>query len=210
MFGWSAEEALGKTLDQLLQSEEEAAEFTKALTEIQRTNRPVGPAEYHFRRKDGTKGFCLSTIFPIPSGDGVPCFACMDVDITDRKRTRAALRQSEERLRLAWETTPDALTISRLKDAVYVNVNKGYTLLTGYQRDEVIGKSALDVPFWTDPRDREPIVAALRRDGHIRNYETKLRRKDGKRGRFLVLAGLMTLDGVPHLLAVTKDIEDRN
>ncbi len=208
MFGWSAEEALGKTLDQLLQSEEEAAEFTKALTEIQRTNRPVGPAEYHFRRKDGTKGFCLSTIFPIPSGDGVPCFACMDVDITDRKRTRAALRQSEERLRLAWETTPDALTISRLKDAVYVNVNKGYTLLTGYQRDEVIGKSALDVPFWTDPRDREPIVAALRRDGHIRNYETKLRRKDGKKRTVLVSAGLMTLDGVPHLLAVTKDIED--
>jgi len=208
VFGWTAEEAVGKTLDQLIQTADEAAEFMKAIGEIERTNRALGPSEYHFRRKDGTEGFSLATMFAIPSGDGGRYFVCMDVDITQRKSDREALRQSEERHRTAWETSPDALSISRLKDGVYVDVNSGYTFLTGYTRDEVLGKSALDIPFWADTTDRAPFAAALEQHGHVRNFETRLRRKDGETRSILISAGLMMLEGEPHLLAVTKDIDD--
>ena len=61
----------------------------------------------------------------------------------DRKRSEEALRTSEERLRLAWDTSPDYFSISRLKDAVMVDVNKGFTQLTGYTREEVVGRSEL-------------------------------------------------------------------
>ena len=109
---------------------------------------------------------------------------------------------------MAWETTPDALSISRLEDGTYVELNEGYTFLTGYARDEVVGKTALDLAFWADPRDREFIVAHLRQHGNMRNFETKLRRSDGEIRSILVSAGLMMLSGDPHILAVTKDIED--
>jgi PAS domain S-box-containing protein len=123
-------------------------------------------------------------------------------------RAIEALRDSEERFRLAWETTPDALSITRLEDGSYVDVNEGYTFLTGYTRDEIVGKSALDLPFWPDPRDRQAIVAQLRKHGHVRNFETKFRRRDGEIRSILASAGLMMLSGDPHLLAVAKDIEE--
>jgi two-component system, cell cycle sensor histidine kinase and response regulator CckA len=130
------------------------------------------------------------------------------LEVQERRQAEGALRESEERLRLAWETSPDALSISRLKDGTYVDVNHGYTFLTGYARDEVIGRSALDIPFWADPADRGPFAAALAQHGHIRNFETRLRRKEGEERTILVSAGLMMLGDEPHLLAVTKDIED--
>lgn len=129
-------------------------------------------------------------------------------DITDRKRAEEALRTSEGRFRLAWETSPDALSISNLKDGTYVDVNEGYTFLTGYPREDVVGRSALEMPFWADPRDREPFVAALAKHGALRNYETRLRRRDGEIRTILISAGLMSINGDQHLLAVTKDIED--
>ncbi len=129
-------------------------------------------------------------------------------DVTARKRAEDRVRESEERLRMAWETSPDALTISRLKDGTYVDVNRGYTFLTGYTRDEVVGRSAVDIPFCADPADRGRIVAALEQQGHVRNFETRLRRKDGEERTILISAGLMMWEDEPHLLVVTKDIED--
>lgn len=121
---------------------------------------------------------------------------------------REAVRESEERLRLAWETSPDAFSISRLKDGVYVDVNKGYSDLTGYSRDEVIGASALDLPIWCDPADREPLVSGLTEKQYVRNLKTKFRLKNGEIRPVLISAGLMMLGGEPHLLALTKDITE--
>ena len=139
---------------------------------------------------------------------GNPANLLTMLDVTERKKAAAALRSSEERLRLGWETSPDALSISRVADGTYVEVNGGYTFLTGYERDEVIGRSALDIPFWADSRDRDPFVETLEKDGHVKNFETRLRRKDGEERTILISAGIMKLEGEPHLLAVTKDIED--
>jgi two-component system, cell cycle sensor histidine kinase and response regulator CckA len=208
IFGWKADGAVGKTPDQLMHTREETAQFMKALMEIERTNQPLGPAEFHFTRKDGTDGYCLSTLFAIPSGGEGLCFVCMDVDITERKQARQELLQSEERMRLAWHTTPDALSITRLDDGTYIDVNEGFTFLTGYGRDEVIGKSALTLPFWDDPAQRQAFIAQLKQHGHARNVEITIRRKEGQTQAALASAGLMMLDGEPHLLSVTKNIED--
>ncbi len=124
-----------------------------------------------------------------------------------RKRAEDALRASEERLRLAWETTPDALTISRVEDGAYVDVNQGYVDLTGYSRLDVIGRSALELSFWEDSGHRHVLVNHLIKHGHVRNLQAKMRRKDGEVRTVLISAGLMRLQGRPHILEVVKDIE---
>jgi len=129
-------------------------------------------------------------------------------DVTEQKRAQEGLRESEGRLRLAWETSPDAFSISRLRDGIYVDVNKGYSDLTGYSREEVLGASALDIPIWCDPAAREPLVSGLMQTGHVRNLKTQFRLKNGEIRPVLISAGLMTLLGEPHLLAITKDITE--
>lgn len=71
--------------------------------------------EWRFTHRDGTEGYCLSTLFPIPSFNNHPWFACMDVDITGQKQMENRLLQSEERYQalLTRQRTPFSLAIMK-------------------------------------------------------------------------------------------------
>jgi len=129
-------------------------------------------------------------------------------DITERKRIEEALAESEERFRTAFQTSPDSININRLDDGVYIDINEGFTTITGYQREEVIGRSSSDINIWHEPKDRERLVEGLRKDGYVRNLETSFCYKDGRVRTGLMSASVVLLDGVPHILSVSRDIED--
>jgi two-component system cell cycle sensor histidine kinase/response regulator CckA len=129
-------------------------------------------------------------------------------DITERIKAEEDLKASEERFRLAWDTIPDALSIGKLESGTYVDVNNGFTLLSGYSKEEVVGRSGLDIGLWARPGDRESFLTALGKHGHIRNYETELIGKNGESRTILLSAGIMNLGEEQHLLAIGKDIED--
>jgi two-component system, cell cycle sensor histidine kinase and response regulator CckA len=130
-------------------------------------------------------------------------------DITRRKQAEDALRSSEDRFQKAFHHSPDAININRLRDGLYVEVNSGFLALTGYEKHEVIGRSSLDLGIWADPGDRDRLVAALARDGEISNLEARFRAKDGAERTALMSASVITLDGEPHILSLTRDITER-
>ncbi len=108
LYGWPAEEALGKTLDALILAPAEAVSFVACLADIAATGGPAGPYEMRFRRRDGSEGVVLSTTFAIPSAEERPIFVCMDVDISERKQVEeelqklaAVVRYSSELVNLA-------------------------------------------------------------------------------------------------------------
>ncbi len=96
MFGFRADEALGKTLVELIYTPEQQTEFMQTLAGIELRDDIVGPLESSFRRRDGSVGTCLSTMFGIPGDAGEPYFVCMDVDLTERKRVESELRQAQK------------------------------------------------------------------------------------------------------------------
>ena len=96
MYGWRKEEAVGKTLDQLIHTPEEMAVFIATCKEIQRTGKPTKPTEYTFKRRDGSLGTCISTIFALPEDKGQTFFVCMDFDITKRCQVEEQLRQAQK------------------------------------------------------------------------------------------------------------------
>lgn len=119
-----------------------------------------------------------------------------------------ALRASEEKFRLAFETSPDSVAITRARDGMFVSVNKGFEQITGYTRAEVIGKTSLEINIWKDPEDRRKIVEGLQARGEARDYEAPFLTRDGE------IIGLMSaviiqLDGEPHILNITRDITAR-
>lgn len=150
-------------------------------------------------------------------------------DISERKRVEEALRdytrkledytaelvdadqkmrESEQRFRLAFETGPDPVTLTRFDDGRYVDVNNSFTDLTGYAKAEVIGRSSYtDYSLWANRAEAEVFISGLQEGGH-RNLPMRLRVKDGGIRECLVSASVFELGGDPHLLTLMRDITE--
>ncbi len=131
------------------------------------------------------------------------------IDITDSKHSEKALRASEAKFRLAFLTSPDSINLNRIHDGRFLDINEGFTKITGYAREEVIGKTSLELNIWDDPQDRERLVAALEREGFVENMEARFRGKDGRIIIGLMSARALRIDNEDVILSITRDITER-
>jgi two-component system cell cycle sensor histidine kinase/response regulator CckA len=127
-------------------------------------------------------------------------------DATERVRGEEALRESEERFRIAFQTSPDSIGMSRLEDGVFVTLNDGFTRVHGYATSEAVGRSSVELQLWDDPADRERLVAALKADGYVQDLQATFRRKDGQRFPGLMSAQIIRLRGQEYLLSTVRDM----
>jgi len=96
------------------------------------------------------------------------------------RTAEAVLRESSPRFRVAFETIPEGAAITLLEDGLVIDVNSGFSDITGYAQGEVVGKSTLAVPLWHDPKERLRFVDTVTAKGVVHNLEVKLRHKDGR------------------------------
>ena len=209
VFGWRAEEAIGKKLEQLIFTEEQGAAFSAKLVEIRQTKKPAGPIEFRFDRRNGQEGWCLSTIFEIPGKSDEPQFICMDVDITERKAAENALRASEELFSKAFCASPDIMSVSDLETGRYIEVNDVHARLLGFPRHEIIGRSPMELGILEDPEDYRTYVRELRAHGRVRDFEIRAQNRQGKSLIVSVSAELVQLGGRTCVLRVSRDITAR-
>lgn len=130
-------------------------------------------------------------------------------DITERKKADHKIRESEERFRLVFHTIPDVVSLSSLSDGTYIDVNKTFNELTGYSRDEALGKSTLDLNIWKNPQDRVRFISLLKKNGSVDNMELEFRTKHGKIINGLLSAGIVQLNQENVILSIFHDITDR-
>lgn len=122
------------------------------------------------------------------------------------KQTTQALRDKEKLFRTAFYTSPDAININRLSDGLYIDVNEGFERITGWKRDEVIGKTSHEISIWQSPEDRDRLVATLKADGFCENLEAHFRMKDGRIIIGLMSAKTVEVKGETCILSITRDI----
>ncbi len=182
LYGWTAIEAMGKPLDQLVWSTDEAAAFKKSLTEIEQSGKTMGPVEYQTRNRQREPLWVESTIFPIP-GDapGEFFFVCMDVDVSRRKQAEQTLRDSEARLQYVLEATQDAIWDYDLRTGL-VGHNIRWCEILGLP--EAMLQHPVGVFFdliHPDDRQRtmEAITESIEKDSYY-NVEFRLRHATGR------------------------------
>jgi len=136
--------------------------------------------------------------------------AGINIDITERKQTEAALIQSQDKFSKAFQFSPDPMSITTLKEGLYIQVNDAYLKTTGYREDEVIGRTIWELDIWVETEGRRDIIIKqIYECGGIRNIETKFRLKSGEIKTALISAEIIDIDGEAHLLIITRDITER-
>jgi PAS domain S-box-containing protein len=123
--------------------------------------------------------------------------------------TERALRSSEEILSTAFRNSPDAFSINPFPNGPYLEVNDGYTRLTGYSRDEVLGKTPRQMNLWVDSEQREEVLARLRESGHVRDFEFRFRSKAGLIRIGQMSASVVDIRNQHCSLVIVRDITVR-
>ena len=161
-------------------------------------------------RPDGTCAGCTGRgeFYYDANGDAERMLG-MAVDITERKLAEEALKKSEEKFSKAFRESPMALAVTRVKDHRYIDVNDTYEQMTGWRRDEIIGRTPFDLKLWVDPTQRTEMAKEIQAKGTVRNLEFRFRRKDGEQRDGLGSAELIEIEGEPCLMAVVADITER-
>ncbi|MEH1818639.1 MAG: PAS domain S-box protein [Nostoc sp.] len=130
-------------------------------------------------------------------------------DITDRKQGEVALQNLAQKFAKAFSCSPDSITISTLQEGRFIEVNDSFVELSGYERDEAIGKTAFELNLWVHDRDRQNLVQELQTTGVARNLEIEFRQKSGEIITALLSAEVIDLNGISCILAVHHDITER-
>lgn len=131
---------------------------------------------------------------------------CVLRDISDRKRAESDLKQSERKYRTTFQAIPDSITISDLETGAFLEVNEGFTQISGYGREEVIGRSVLDLNLFKNPDDRAKLVEGVRKFGWIQELEIPYVHKQGNVLDIAIAAKPIEYGGKLCLLTVGRDI----
>ncbi len=130
------------------------------------------------------------------------------VDISERLLREQRLQASEEKFAKAFHSSPDAITITERDSGRYIEVNEGFTRITGYLPDEVVGRTAFELDIWAYPEERVRMIEHLTQQGQVLHMEMHGRHRDGEVRLVDVSVQPIELNGVPCLLLTARDISE--
>lgn len=209
LYGYEENEVVGKTSPRILKSGKMSSEDYSHFWSTILSGKVI-KGELINKTKDGRLLTIEGSANPILNDNReIIGFIGIQHDITSRKLSDEALRLSEEIFRKVFTTSPDSISINRLSDGMYVSVNEGFTNILGFTKEDIVGKTSLQLNIWADPENRDTLTRELLEKGKIESLEAVFHRKDGGTVFGLMSAALIDFAGVPHILSITKDITRR-
>jgi len=166
-------------------------------------------AERGLIRKDGTKFTGELTVNFFNNRHGLVLSSMMVRDITERKKTETALRLSEDKFFKAFHHNQTAMSITRLQDGVFIDVNERYAAAFGFNREEMLGKSVIELGIWADQAERQAMVQKLAAGSQISNQEYRFRSKSGETGYTVSSVNQVNIDGEKCLIASVIDVTEQ-
>ncbi len=166
--------------------------------------------EYRIQRGDGqVRWIRAHTVCQSPRPGEPYTVLGVAEDITERKQAQLALARSQEKFSLVFRSSPLWVSITTLEDGVYLDVNDTFSEITGFSRQEVMGRSSKEVGIWSDPGRRDEAVEWIEERGGLKDFAIDYVTRDGRLRHALWSAEPVNLGGRRCLISVIRDVTRR-
>ena len=164
--------------------------------------------DYRMLAADGHEVWVRDIVTLSPQADAQMLRGLL-IDITETKRTEQALALSEDKFAKAFHASPDGLLITRLSDGQLLNVNEGFSRITGYSLNEATDSSTLQLGIWANPDDRIQMFDQVQQHGSVRDFRALIRTRDGSLRTCEMSAQPIPIAGDTCMLTIARDITER-
>ncbi len=207
LLGLSSEQVIGRTGFEV-GLWKDAAERVALLAELSARG-AVRQRPFSFVAPDGTARDFLLSFNRLRLGGRIFLLTAAE-DVTQLERARRELAESERRFAVAFRANPAGLSLSRLRDGVFLDVNDAFAELVGLTREAMVGRSAFELGLWPDAESRrrafEPILAG----GFARRIPAQVRGADGQPREARISGSAFDLDGERCILVLAEDVTELN
>jgi len=187
LLGYSQEELLNMKIFNLYANTENGLQKAKRLFKRFLEGKQIKDEELQMKHKNGNPIWISLSVRPILDQTGnVIESRSMVIDITDRKKAEKALKESEERYRILFDSSPVGIGISNFEGRI-IEINKKLQDILGYSLDEL--KNLNVKSTYEDPNERKKILDILKKSGRLNNFDVKLKKKDG-----IIFSGLLNIE----------------
>jgi PAS domain S-box-containing protein len=200
--GWTRADAKGRTSLELGLWRDEA-ERNHLYTEL-RAKGHIRDFVAKFRRRDGAHRDVVIAVELVSIGARERLLV-VSRDVTDRLRAERALQESEHKFATAFQVSPFALVISDLESGRYLEVNHGFERIFGWTREEVLGRTTLELGIVQDRATCANVVASLEQTRSFRELELVLCNRRGEAIEGTCDGTLIELGGRECLLSTFAD-----
>jgi two-component system, cell cycle sensor histidine kinase and response regulator CckA len=169
----------------------------------------LGPREYNLIMKGGKKLLFEINGDVLRNKDGSP-YGMIRIcrNITDRKQAEEALLVSEEKFSKAFHKAPLLMSINEIEDGTYLDVNEKWTEVSGFSREETIGKTSMELGFMSR-EDAILLAKKLKHQQIVENMEVYLQNKNKQQVCCLFSSEIITIGGKQLLLCLSQDITEK-
>jgi PAS domain S-box-containing protein len=115
-------------------------------------------------------------------------------EMAERRRIEEECRLSEQKYASFFHLMPDMVGVTRMADGCFLEINPGFSRVSGWEKEEVVGRTSLELGLWT-PEARAEAVAIVREQGRLENFPFILGTKSGaKRDALMFLVPIKAKD----------------
>ena len=150
----------------------------------------------------------ISRFAPIKENNQVVSALVIATDITEQKKTLEALHLSEEKFKKAFYASPDVIGITRLADGKILEINDSFERITGYSKQEAIGRTTTELNLYANPSERQTLVDRLREGHSVKDFPWTLRTKAGELRDCLISSEVFAIGEEGHMASVIRDVTD--
>lgn len=208
IFGYTREQAIGQHGSFINTTAASEAHENVVLT---LTGEGAGRNVGENRRADGKIIICQWSNTHIDDESGhTGRLLSMAEDITEKRQAEDAQRLSEAKFAGAFQCNPDSVSITRLSDGVFLDVNQTFEKTTGYKRSEWLDKNAVELDLWQYPEENDVLIGQLNMYKMVRDFPWTMRTKKGNLRSCMTNATIFAVGPELYMLAVIRDVTDQH